>query len=165
MDTATLLMAVLAILLFIVAYLLGGLHLEGLHRASRMLWSNGLLLLASFAVAGFVQVLIPKELVGQWLGAEAGVKGVILGCIAGALTPGSPYAVFPIVGSLYQSGAALGPVVGFVSAWSLWSVTRLPTEAALVGPRVTLVRYVATFVFPPLAGLFAQHVLGRLVQT
>ena len=164
MDTATLLMVALAIVLFIVAYLRGGIHVDGLQRGVRMLWTNLLLLVASFLVAGLVQVLLPGEMIRRWLGADAGFKGVLLGCVAGALSPGSPYAVFPIVGSLYRAGAALGPVVGFVSAWSLWSLSRLPTEAALIGPRVTLVRYLATMLVPPLAGLFAQHVLARIIQ-
>ncbi len=164
MDTATLIMIALAIILTVVAYFRGGVHWKGLTSGGRMLSNNLLLLLASFAIAGMVQVLIPKEIIQQWLGAESGLKGIILGCIAGGLTPGGPYAVFPIVGSLYQAEASLGAVVGFVSAWSLWSVARLPMEVALIGPKVALVRVIATLVVPPLAGLFAQHVLGNLIQ-
>ena len=74
--------------------------------------------------------------------------------------PGSPYAVFPLVAALYQAGAGMGAVVGFVSAWSLWSVPRLPVEMALIGPRPALVRYAITFVVPPIAGLLAEFV-GR----
>jgi uncharacterized membrane protein YraQ (UPF0718 family) len=163
MDTATLLMVGLAAVLFMVAFLRGRVHLQGLERAGNMVWSNVLLLASSFVVAGLVQVLIPGQTLQRWLGSESGFRGILLGCAAGALTPGSPYAVFPIVGSFHKAGAAVGPLVGFVSAWALWSVTRLPTEAALIGPRVTLIRYMATFAVPPLAGLFAQHVLARLI--
>ena len=163
MDTSTLIMIALAVILTIVAFWRGGVHWQGLERGGRMLWSNLLLLLASFAVAGLAQVLIPKEIIQRWIGAESGLKGILLGSIAGGLAPGGPYAVFPVVGSLYQAGASLGAVVGFVSAWALWSVTRLPMEVALIGPRATLVRFAATLLVPPLAGLFAQHVLGRLI--
>jgi len=163
MDTATLIMIALAVILTLVAYLRGGVHWQGLQRGGRLFWSNLLLLLASFAVAGLAQVLIPRDIIQRWIGAESGWRGILLGSVAGGLVPGSPYAVFPIVGSLYQAGASLGAVVSFVSAWALWSVTRLPTEVALIGPRATLVRFAATFVVPPLAGLFAQHVLGRFM--
>ena len=164
MDAATLIMIILAAGLSLAAYLRGGQHLAGWLQGGRMLWANLLLLLASFIVAGLVQVLVPQDLVRHWLGTDAGVKGVLLGCVAGALAPGPPYAVFPIVGSFYQAGAAIGSVVGFVSAWGLWSVTRLPTEAALIDPKVALVRFVSTLVVPPLAGLFAQYVLGPAVN-
>jgi len=48
--------------------------------------------------------------------------------------------------------------VGFVSAWSLWSIQRLPVEMALIDPKAALVRYAITFVVPPLAGLLASAV-------
>ena len=164
MNTATLIVVTLAIILTMMAYFRGGVHWKGLERGGHMLLDNLLLLLASFVMAGMIQVLIPRELILEWLGTEAGFKGIILGCVAGALTPGPPYAVFPIVGSLYQSGATLGAVVGFVTGKALWSVTVIPTEAALIGPRAAAVRVAATLIVPPLAGLFAQHVLGRLIQ-
>ena len=49
-------------------------------------------------------------------------------------------------------------VIGFVSAWSLWSVSRLPIEMALIEPRTALVGYGVTFAVPPLAGLLANAV-------
>ncbi len=76
--------------------------------------------------------------------------------------PGSPYATFPLVAALYRAGASLGAVVGFVSAWALWSVSRLPVEIALIDTKPALVRYAVTFVVPPLAGLLAEFV-GRLL--
>jgi hypothetical protein len=53
-------------------------------------------------------------------------------------------------------------VVGFVTAWSLWSVSRLPVEMALIDPKVALVRYAVTFVVPPIAGLLAEPIIRLL---
>jgi hypothetical protein len=66
------------------------------------------------------------------------------------------------VASLYQGGASLGAVVGFVAAWSLWSVSRLPVEMALIDPQAALVRYAVTFIVPPIAGLLAEFVSPML---
>jgi len=118
--------------------------------------------LLGFVIAGLVQVLVPKELISRWIGAQAGAKGVLVACVAGGLVPGSPYAVFPLMAGLQQAGAGLGAVVGFVSAWSLWSVSRLPVEIALIDPKAALVRYGLTFVVPPIAGLLA-NALSRLL--
>ena len=52
MDTSSLIMIALAMVLTLTAYLRGGLHFQGLQRAGGMLWTNLLLLLASFVVAG-----------------------------------------------------------------------------------------------------------------
>jgi uncharacterized membrane protein YraQ (UPF0718 family) len=156
MDAATIIMIVLAVILTIVAYSRGGVHLIGLKLGAKTIWDNLLLLLASFAVAGLARVLIPKEVISQWLGAQAGFKGILLGCVAGGLVPGSPYSVFPIIASFYKAGAGIGTIVGFITAWSLWSVSRLPLEVGIIGPQVTLARYLSTLIFPPVAGLIAH---------
>jgi uncharacterized membrane protein YraQ (UPF0718 family) len=156
MDAATIIMIVLAVILTAVAYFRGGVHVVGLRLGAKTIWDNLLILLASFAVAGLARVLIPREVISQWLGAQAGLKGILLGCVAGGLVPGSPYSVFPIIASFYEAGAGMGTIVGFITAWSLWSVSRLPLEVGIIGPRVTLARYLSTLIFPPLAGVIAQ---------
>ena len=128
---------------------------QGLQEAWGTLWRNLPILLISFLITGLVQVLIPKELINTWLGNQAGVKGILIGCAVGGLVPGSPYAVFPIVASLYRAGASLAAVVSFVSAWALWSVSRLPVEMTLIEPKAALVRYAITFLMPPTAGFIA----------
>jgi uncharacterized membrane protein YraQ (UPF0718 family) len=163
MDTTTLILAAIAAILLAIAFWRGrDLPLAGLLAAGRTLWRNLPLLLLGFVVAGLAQVLIPKDLIAHWLGTKAGAKGVLIGCVAGGLVPGSPYATFPLVAALYQAGASLGAVVGFVSAWALWSVSRLPLEMALIDPKPALVRYGITFVVPPIAGLLAEAIARLL---
>ena len=135
--------------------------IEGLLTAWGILRRNLALLVLGIVLAGLVHVLVPRDLVTEWLGAEAGVTGIFIGCVAGGLMPGSPYTAFPMVASLYHAGASLGAVVGFVSGWALWSVSRLPVEIALIEPRPALIRYGVTFIVPPLAGLLAD-VVDRL---
>jgi uncharacterized membrane protein YraQ (UPF0718 family) len=163
MDTTTLILATVAAILLAIAFWQGrDLPQAGLLVAGRTLWRNLPILLLGFAIAGLVQVLVPRELISRWLGDQAGIRGVLLACLVGGLVPGSPYAVFPLVAGLYKAGAGLGAVVGFVSAWSLWSVSRLPIEMALIEPRAALVRYGITFAVPPLAGLLANAVARLL---
>ncbi len=163
MNTTILILAAVAAILLVIAFWRGrDLPSAGLLAAGHTLWRNLPILLLGFVIAGLVQVLVPKELISHWLGAQAGVKGVLIACLAGGLVPGSPYAVFPLVAALYQAGAGLGAVVAFVSAWSLWSVSRLPIEMALIDPRAALVRYGLTFLVPPFAGLLA-NALTRLL--
>jgi uncharacterized membrane protein YraQ (UPF0718 family) len=162
MDTTTLVLAAVAAMLLAFAFWQGrDLPLAGLMAAGQTLWRNLPILLLGFVIAGLVQVLVPRELISRWLGAQAGIQGVLVACVVGGLVPGSPYAVFPLVAALYRSGASLGAVVGFVSAWSLWSVSRLPVEMALIDPKAALVRYGITLVVPPIAGMLA-NALARL---
>ena len=164
MDTISLVMIGLAIALLVFALIRGGgLAKDGVKLASQTLLNTLPLILAGFLIGGLVQVLLPAELIQAWLGKEAGVKGVLIGCLAGGLIPGSPYVMFPIVGGLYKAGAGVGAVVGFVSAWSLWSVSRFPMEIALIDPKVAVLRYAITFVVPPVAGLLANG-LARFME-
>ncbi len=163
MDTTALVLAAAAAILLALALRRGSdVALDGLLAAWGTLRRNLVLLILGFILAGLVQVLIPRELISRWLGDQAGVKGVLIGCVVGGLVPGAPYATFPLVASLYQAGASIGAVVGFVSAWALWSVSRLPIEMALIDPRPALIRYGITFIVPPLAGMLAE-VVDRFV--
>ena len=163
MDKTTLILVLISALLLVIAFFQGrDLPLAGLMVAGRTLWRNLPILLLGFVIAGLVQLLVPKELISRWLGAQSGPKGILVACVVGGLVPGSPYAIFPLVATFYQAGAGLGAVVGFISAWSLWSVSRLPLEMGLIDPKAALVRYGVTFVVPPIAGLVANAVMRLL---
>jgi uncharacterized membrane protein YraQ (UPF0718 family) len=157
MDLTTLILFILSGLLLIYMFIKDkNLAISGIKSAGLTLWNNLALLLVGFLLAGLIQVLVPNELIIDWLGNKAGFKAVLIGCVAGGLIPGSPYAVFPIAGGFYQAGAGLGAMVGFITAWALWSVTRFPVEIALINPKLAMVRYAITFIVPPAAGALAN---------
>lgn len=164
-DRTTQLLVLVVLILAALAWRQGGaaLALEGLLDGGRLLLDVIPLLLAAFVIAGLTQVLVTKEMVKRWLGAEAGWRGIALACLGGALMPGGPYVYYPIAAVLLQSGASLGVLVAFVTAKNLWSVSRLPLEFALLGPELTLVRFAATLVVPPVLGMLAERFFGRYV--
>lgn len=163
MKVATIVMFSLAAALVAVGYFKGHQHLAGLKVGGKMLVSVLPVLLSSFAVAGLAQVLIPREFIARWLSEASGMRGILIGTFAGAVSaPGGPYISFPLVAAIYQAGAGIGPVVAFITSWSILAVTRIPLEVALIGPRVTLIRLASTFFFPPLAGLIARTFFTRV---
>jgi uncharacterized membrane protein YraQ (UPF0718 family) len=154
-------MAVLAFILLIIAIRQGrGAHLTGLKSAWRMTIEVLPLLLLAFIVAGLIQALLPKDVITRWVGAESGLRGIIIGTVAGGLAPGGPYVSLPIVAGLIKSGAGVGTMVAFLTGWSLWAVSRLPMEVGILGWKFTLIRLASVFVFPPVAGLLAQWIFG-----
>jgi len=114
------------------------------------------LLVFALVVAGMVQVLLPDEVVSRWVGTESGIKGILIGSIAGGLTPGGPYVCLPLVAGLLRAGANAGTVVAFLTGWSLFAVARLPMEIGILGWKFTAVRLASTLIFPPIAGLLAN---------
>jgi len=157
MLVPTIVMAVLAITLLIIGYFKGGgEHLTGLKAGLNMTWQIIPLLVFAFVVAGMVQVLIPRELLNEWVGAGSGFRGIIIGSIAGGLSPGGPYVSLPIAGGLLQAGASVGTMVAYLTGWSIYAVGRLPMEVGILGWKLTVARLLSTLIFPPLAGLIAN---------
>jgi uncharacterized membrane protein YraQ (UPF0718 family) len=157
MLISTLLMGGLALILLGIGYYRGeGQHVAGLKFALKVTVQIVPLLIFAFIVAGMVEVLVPREALARWIGAESGFKGILLATLAGGVCPGGPYVSLPIVAGLLRSGASIGVVVAFLTSWSLWAVARLPMEVGILGWRVTLIRVASTFFFPPIAGLIAR---------
>lgn len=157
MLISTIVMGVLAIILVLIGYYRGGgQHITGTKSAFKMLAEVIPLLVFAFIVAGMVQVLIPRELLTKWVGAESGWRGILIGSVAGGLSPGGPYINLPIVAALLRSGASVGTTVAFLTGWSLWAIARLPMEVGILGWRFTLIRLASIFFFPPIAGWIAQ---------
>jgi len=154
----TIVMGLLAIVLVTIGYVKGeGAHFAGLKTGLTLLVQIIPLLLFAFIVAGMIQVLLPKELLSKWIGAESGIRGIIIGSIAGGFAPGGPYVSLPIVAGLIKSGASVGTLVAFLTGWSIWAVGRLPMEIGILGWKFTMIRLLSTLVFPPVAGLIAQQ--------
>ena len=158
----TIIMGLLAGTLIVIGYNRGaGEHITGLKSAMTMILEILPLLLFAFIVAGMVQILLPKELLSKWIGAESGIRGILIGSLAGGLAPGGPYVSLPIVAGLLKSGAGIGTMVAFLTGWSIWAVGRLPMEVGILGWKFTLIRILSTFIFPPIAGLIAHYIFGN----
>ena len=166
LDFTPIFLLFIALALAFLAWRKGGAELAfaGLKSGGSLLVHELPLLIAAFLTAGLIQALVKKETVEQWLGAESGWRGIALACIGGALIPGGPYVYYPIAGALLYSGAGLGVLIAFVSAKNLWSISRLPVEIALLGPRVTIIRFLITLVIPPLLGFVAEALFGKTIH-
>jgi len=153
----TLIMAFLAVILLIIGYSKGeGQHIAGLKSAMKMTVDILPMLVFAFIMAGMIQTLLPQELLSKWIGEESGIRGILIGTVAGGITPGGPYVSLPLAAGFLRAGAGIGTMVAFITAWSLWAVSRLPMEIGVMGWKFTVVRLACTFFFPPIAGFLAQ---------
>jgi uncharacterized membrane protein YraQ (UPF0718 family) len=158
----TLFMAAVAVVLLAWSWQRGqGEHVAGIRSAAQLTWQTLPLLLLAFLVAGLVQALIPRELLARWIGESSGLRGILIGTVAGGLMPGGPYVNLPVAAVLVRAGAGVGTMVAFLTGWSLWAVARLPMEVGILGWRLTLARLACTFFFPPIAGLIAHALFGE----
>lgn len=156
-------MAIIAVIFFFIAYQKGsGEHIKGLESAADLLIQIIPLLIFAFIIAGLIQVLLPTKLLSKWLGAESGLRGILIGTIVGGFMPGGPMVNLPIAAGLLRSGAGIGTMVAFLTGWSLWAISRMPIEIGLLGWKFTLVRFAVSFFFPVIAGLLANMFFKRV---
>lgn len=156
MIFAIVFMAVFAFVAWLLCYRKGVSSVPAFKFAfQNMLWIIPILFFALFG-AGQLQLLLPPHKIAQWIGSEAGIRGILIGSFAGALAPGGPFVSFPLVAMMMKMGAGVGTLVAFISSWSLLAVNRIPLEVGIIGWKFIVVRVLCTFFFPPLAGLLAE---------
>ncbi len=143
-----------------------GVFLQGLDDAVGTIWQVLPKAVGALLMAGFVQVLVPSELVVKWIGEKAGFKGIMIASVAGVLTPGGPMISFPLVSALYRMGANVGSLVAYLTSWELMGVMRIFIwDIPLMGVKFTVLRVATSFFFPVLAGMIAQKVADFFDRT
>jgi uncharacterized membrane protein YraQ (UPF0718 family) len=116
-------------------------------------------------IAGFVQTLVPRDIVARFLGEQAGLKGVTLATGLGFVTPGGPMTSFPMVNALYDAGTGRGALIAYLTAWSTLGFQRiLVWEIPLLGMEFAILRQVASIPLPFIAALISARLPRDLPQ-
>jgi uncharacterized membrane protein YraQ (UPF0718 family) len=111
--------------------------------------------------SGFIAEVMPKHLIGAWLGPESGLTGVVIATLGGALTPGGPVVGFSIGAAALKSGAGAPQVIAYSTAWALYAIHRLLIwEVPLMPARVVWLRAAASWPLPFIAAGLAM-LLGQ----
>ena len=158
-DGALIGMTALTLALAALAWWRGGAALvgEGVVTGGGMLLRFGLLIAVSFVAAGLAQALVPQDWIQRAVGDAAGVRGIAIAAVAGALTPSGPFVAMPLAAALARTGAGTGALVAYVTGWSLLAMHRfLAWEIPILGLRFALLRWGLCLVLPILAGLAAR---------
>ncbi|QYA10188.1 permease [Agrobacterium larrymoorei] len=129
-------------------------------------WGQLVALLVELAlglvIASAVGMLVPKDKVARWLSAESGFSGLLIAGTLGMITPGGPYASFPLVLSLSKAGADIGALIAFLTAWAASSVSRLVIwEIPMLGFDFAMLRFMVSVPLPLLAGYAARAIAAR----
>lgn len=165
MDSSFIILFTLVASASIIAFWRGGWPLisAGLKSGVRNMKSMWWRVLSGILLAGFLQVLIPRTVIAEWIGPASGFTGVLVGSFAGMILTGGPFVIIPIIASIYASGAAEAPIIALLAAAQLTRVQGLfILDIPFFGTRIALLRYGLCLFIPPLVGL-AGGTLFRLM--
>lgn len=113
-----------------------------------------------FVLTALLDLWIPKEKIMQFLGREAGSKGIFLAFVIGSISAGPIYAAFPMCVMLHKKGASIRNIVIILSSWAVIKVPMLLNEVKFLGPKFMVARWVLTV----LAILLFSWITDKLVK-
>ncbi len=146
----------LAIMVLAALSRMDGTFQRGLRRAVEQLALLAPRMVCALTAAGFIARLIPSELIGQYLGAEAGLKAILLASAVGLAIPAGPVIAFAIAAIFARSDASTAALIAFITSWSLFAAHRIFIyEIPLLGPSFLRLRIVSVAALPIIAGLIA----------
>lgn len=97
-----------------------------------------------FVLTALLDMWIPKEKIMQYLGKEAGSKGIFLSFVVGSISAGPIYAAFPMCVMLHKKGASIRNIIIILSSWAVIKVPMLLNEAKFLGPKFMAIRWALT---------------------
>jgi uncharacterized protein len=158
MNAGVLILSILLILLATLALARrDGTLLAGMERALEQFAKLVPRMLCALLAAGFIAKLIPSELIASYLGAEAGLRAILIATAAGLIVPAGPVIAFSIAVVFAHSGAAVPALVAFITSWSVFAAHRIFIyEIPLLGPSFLRMRLLSAAAMPLLAGLLAM---------
>ena len=104
-------------------------------------------------------MLLPAEIVMKWFGEEAGIKGVISGGLLGGLMQGGPYAVYPIIKSLYDKGAHISIVLSMLIGYGAIGLGRVVYGFIFFSPQIVGLRLLFAVPATIIVGTIAYLIL------
>lgn len=163
MDIPTIVLLALSVTLLFIVYLKAPQKaVTGLRTSAEFMIEIVPRLVAALLLVGVLQALVPPETIARWMGQRSGLRGILIGTVLGTVTPGGPMTHFPVVGALYKAGVGIGPLVAYLTAWSLFGIQRIVMwELPFLGTRVLAVRVASSFFFPVLAGWLSGLIFAR----
>ncbi len=119
--------------------------------------------LAGCLLGAFIAEILPHDKVSRSLGADSGLRGLLIGTAFGAILPGGPFTAYPVASALLTVGADFGATIAMVVSWTLIGYGRaVAWELPIMGADFTLWRIAISLPLPVLAGALGRFVYVRM---
>ena len=108
---------------------------------------------------GLLDVWVPRQIVADHLGHDAGIRGAGFAILLGTAAAGPLYAAFPIAVSLRNKGARVANVVIFLGTWAAIKIPMIIIESSFIGLRFALLRLMFTVPCVLAAGYLIEAIM------
>jgi len=113
----------------------------------------------ALAAAGFIWVMLPRDVLSRFIGRNSGIRGLIIATAGGIITPGGPASAFPLLAILGGAGADRGIMIAYITSWAMLGMQRvLVWDLPLMGTDFTIIRMLVSLPLPIVAGLIARQI-------
>lgn len=113
-----------------------------------------------FILIGLLDAWVPRETMIKHMGADSGLKGILIALMLGSFAAGPLYAAFPVAAILLKKGARLSYVLFFLGVWSTSKLPMVLFEVTSFGLTFTIIHIVSNLTIFLLGAIFIERVLG-----
>lgn len=118
---------------------------------------------AGSLIGAFITLMLPRELVTRFVGAESGFSGILVAAAFGVILPGGPFTIYPIAAAFLAIGADAGAAIAFITSWTLLGYNRaLIWEMPFFGFDFVAWRVFAAIPLPIIVGVLGRYA-GKLI--
>jgi len=117
------------------------------------------LIFAALLIAQAINLLLPDKLIIQWFGKESGIRGIMTGGLLAGLLQGGPYAVYPIIQSLFQNGAHISIIVTMLIGYGAIGLSRIAYDFIFFEPKIIVLRLLFAIPLTIISGIILYFIL------
>ncbi len=92
-----------------------------------------------------IVLLVPNELIAQYLGESSSFLGIFLGGVFGSITMMPGFIAYPLAGVFLEQGVSRMVIASFVTTLMMVGVATYPVEKQYFGKSSTIIRNVVAF--------------------
>lgn len=115
--------------------------------------------LTFIVVIGLILGFVSRTQISQIVGEEAGLWGVLVVALLGAILHIPSLVSFPLAASILESGASVTAVAVFITTLTMIGVVTLPVEIRELGRKMALLRNGISFIIAIVIGLIMGAIL------
>lgn len=119
-------------------------------------------MLLAFIFSGLVMTLVPEDMINEWLGKEAGIKGYLLALFGGMITPAGPAVIYPLIGIMIKKQCSIGIISTFLSSWGTLGLIRaVAWGVPLLGTKLIIITLLVSFPTPLIIGVLMNRIYNQ----